>query len=92
MDQNRTVLCTFIAISILIAVSAFGTFFLCRAWIPVWFPSISRSDSPFYACIASVIASQIVFFTFYFWAWNHDVAEEKREQEAEALKGKAKQD
>jgi phosphotransferase system glucose/maltose/N-acetylglucosamine-specific IIC component len=39
-----------------------------------------------------VVASQIVFFAFYFWAWKHDVAEQKLEQELEKEKEREKEE
>jgi hypothetical protein len=83
MGQNRKVLFTFVGVSLLVLVTAFGVFFAGRELIPVLFPSVSRYDSPIYACAACVVASQAVVFAFYFWAWKHDVAEEQRERERE---------
>ena len=81
MKQNRTVLITFILVSVGIAAVAFGVFFAGRELIPVWFPSISRYDAPIYACGACVIASQILVFGFYFWAWRYDLRAEKSEKQ-----------
>ena len=78
MEQNRKVLFTFIFISLLLIVAAFGIFFAGRKFIPVVFPSISAYDAPIYACLASVVVTQVIIFTFYCWAWKHDVAEEAK--------------
>lgn len=79
MSQNRKVLLTLLGMSILIAGVAFGVFFVGREMIPVWFPSISRYDSPIYACGACVVLTQVIIIVFYVWAWKHDTAEQKAE-------------
>jgi hypothetical protein len=80
MEQNRRVLWTFAGISVLLVVAGFGVFFVGRELIPVCFPSISRYDSPIYSCAAAVVVTQAIIFAFYFWAWKHDVAEERAER------------
>ena len=80
MSQNRKVLFTLLGMSVLIAVVAFGMFFIGREMIPVWFPSISRYDSPIYACGACVVLTQVIIIAFYVWAWKHDTAEQKAEK------------
>lgn len=80
MSQNRKVLLTLLGMSLLIAAIAFGVFFVGREMIPVWFPSISRYDSPIYACGACVVVTQVIIIAFYVWAWKHDVAEQKAEE------------
>lgn len=83
MKQNRNVLNMFIFISVLLVVTAFGTFKLGSIYIPYVFPTIDPFDAPGYACGAAVVVTQIIIFVFYFWAWKHDVAEEKAEIEEE---------
>lgn len=80
-DENRFVLRMFVFISALLVVVGFGSFFLARRWIPSLFPSITRYDSPIYACVVAVVLTQAIVFAFYFWAWRHDVAEERREKQ-----------
>jgi hypothetical protein len=80
MGQNRNVLLTLVGMSVLVAATAFGVFFAGRELIPKMFPSVSRYDSPIWACGACVVATQIIIFVFYCWAWKHDVEEERREK------------
>lgn len=80
-DENKNVLRMFLFISTLLVVVGFGSFFLSRKYIPTLFPSITPYDSPIYACLVAVVLTQIIIFTFYFWAWKHDVEEEKREKQ-----------
>jgi hypothetical protein len=80
MAQNRKVLLTLVGISVLLAATAFGIFFAGRELIPKMFPSVSRYDSPIWACGACVVATQIIIFAFYCWAWKHDVEEERQEK------------
>lgn len=90
-DENRKVLYTFLGISVLLVVTGFGSFYLGKLYIPKFFPSIDPFDAPIYSCGLAVVLTQIIVFTFYFWAWGHDVAEEKKEKELEELAKKAAQ-
>lgn len=83
-EQNRNVLYTFIGISVLLVVVAFGMFFAGRELIPRVFPSISRYDSPIYACGAAAIVSHVIIFAFCGWAYKHDMAEERDLARAQA--------
>ena len=99
MSENRRVLYTFLGISLSLVVVGFGSFYLGKKFIPVIFKSIDPFDAPIYSCGLAVVLTQIIVFTFFFWAWHHDVAQEKKEKEIEEmlkkekrLKNKLKQD
>lgn len=98
MSENRKVLFTFLGISLALVVVGFGSFFLGKKLIPVIFKSIDPYDAPIYSCGLAVVLTQIIVFSFFFWAWKHDVAAEKKERELEErirkekLKRKLKKD
>ena len=83
MKENRKVLWTFVGISLSLIVVGFGSFYLGKKYIPFFFPSIDPFDAPIYSCGLAVVLTQIIIFSFFFWAWGHDVAEEKKEKELE---------
>ena len=82
-EENRRVLYTFLGISLALIVVGFGSFYVGKWYIPVLFPSIDPFDAPIYSCGLAVVLTQAIIFAFYFWAWGHDVAEEKKEKELE---------
>ncbi|OHT03343.1 hypothetical protein TRFO_29262 [Tritrichomonas foetus] len=82
-QENRKVLNTFIGISLALVVVGFGSFYAGKIYIPVIFPSIDPFDAPIYSCVLAVVLTQVIVFGFYFWAWGHDVAEEKHQIELE---------
>jgi len=81
MGQNQRVLLALVGMSALLIATAFGVFLAGRELIPRWFPSVSRCDSPLYAAGACVVIMQVIVFTFYFWAWGHDVRQDKEERQ-----------
>lgn len=90
MEENRRVLWTFVGISLSLIIVGFGSFYLGKKYIPFFFPSIDPYDAPIYSCGLAVVLTQIIIFSFFFWAWGHDVAEEKREKELEEQMRKEK--
>lgn len=83
MSENRKVLLTFIGISLSLIIVGFGSFYLGKKYIPFFFPSIDPFDAPIYSCGLAVVLTQAIIFGFFFWAWGHDVEEEKKERELE---------
>lgn len=86
--QNAKVLNTFIFISVLIVVVAFGTFYAGRWAIPKIWTQVSRADAGNYAAGISCVITHIVVFAFIIYARRYDLEQERLEKEQEAKKKK----